>query len=195
MDRKEREKGTLDYYNQTAEKFHTNRTPNYWESELKIFHELLPSGKILEIGCGSGIEAKKLIDQGYTYVGLDNSLSMLKIAKANLPEGNFVCADLRDSSINGKFDGFLAIASLLHISKNEMLPALATIKEYLSPQAIGIIVMKQGEGEETNDRGQFYNYYSPDEYSHVLKQVGFTIEQFSIRPDRNHDYLFYFVSN
>lgn len=195
MDRAENENYTKNYYDQTAENFHLHRTPNYWENELNILHEYLPSGKILEIGCGSGIEAKILADQGYTYIGLDNSISMLKIAKTNLPEGNFVCADCRDFSIENKFDGLLAIASLLHISKTEMRPTLASIKNKLSPNAIGIIVMKRGDGEETNDRGQFYNYYQPQEFNNVLEETGFIIEQLSVRPDRNHDYLCYLVRN
>jgi hypothetical protein len=70
-----------------------------------------------------------------------------------------------------------------------------TIKSNLIPQAIGIIVMKQGEGEEINDRGQFYNYYQPQEFCNVLEQAGFVVEQSSIRPDRNHDYLHYLVRN
>ncbi len=189
------EHGTISCYDQTAENFQNFRNPDYWQKELALFNELLPSGKIVEIGCGTGIEAKKLVSAGYDYVGLDASLSMLKIAKNNLPEGQFLCEDLKDLSLKEKFDGFLAIASLLHLSKNDMSPTLTNLKLHLQPQALGLIVMKDGEGEIVKDNGLFFNYYHAIDFFDVLNKVGFTTEHLEIRPDRNHDYLCFFVRN
>lgn len=44
-----------------------------------------PGGRILEIGCGTGVDAVWLAEHGYAVVATDPSAAMLKIARAKVP--------------------------------------------------------------------------------------------------------------
>lgn len=62
---------------------------------------------ILEIGCGSGNMAKRLLNAGYEYCGIDISEQMLAIAREQLPQTDLICADMRNFSSVKKFDAAL----------------------------------------------------------------------------------------
>lgn len=57
------------------------------------------SGKIVDLGCGSGILAKKLSEQGYEVIGVDYSADMLAIAQTKAPNAQFVQASFLDYDI------------------------------------------------------------------------------------------------
>lgn len=59
---------------------------------------------ILEIGCGTGNLAKRIIASKYDYLGLDLFQEMLDIAKQNEPKAALFQADIRDFSLEQKFD-------------------------------------------------------------------------------------------
>jgi SAM-dependent methyltransferase len=57
---------------------------------LKILRQCgIRSGRIVDLGCGSGIWARALADAGYDVVGVDLSPAMIEMARKRLPEGRF----------------------------------------------------------------------------------------------------------
>ena len=46
-------------------------------------------GKIVDLGCGSGIWARALADAGYEVVGVDISPAMIELARRSVPEAQF----------------------------------------------------------------------------------------------------------
>jgi SAM-dependent methyltransferase len=46
-------------------------------------------GRVVELGCGSGILAEKLVAAGYDVVGFDQSAAMVRLARARVPSGEF----------------------------------------------------------------------------------------------------------
>lgn len=75
------EKQTLDSYNKFAQEWSSSHlTFDLWSDEFKTFSQLLPKGKILEIGCGGGRDARMLAKK-YEYLGTDISSGLLKEAK------------------------------------------------------------------------------------------------------------------
>ncbi|SVC54106.1 uncharacterized protein METZ01_LOCUS306960, partial [marine metagenome] len=58
---------------------------------LEILRENnIREGHIVDLGCGSGILAKSLADNGYTITGVDLSHDMITLAKKRVPNANFV---------------------------------------------------------------------------------------------------------
>jgi SAM-dependent methyltransferase len=49
---------------------------------------------IVEVGCGSGILARHLVDAGYDVIGVDASPAMIRLARARVPEARFRVASL-----------------------------------------------------------------------------------------------------
>jgi len=49
------EEVTQKTYNRIAEKWAAEHSEtDYWQKEFKVFTELLPQGKVLDVGCGPG---------------------------------------------------------------------------------------------------------------------------------------------
>ena len=52
---------------------------------------------MLDLGCGTGLPtARQLTDAGLRVTGVDLSAGMLALARANVPDAEFVQADLAD---------------------------------------------------------------------------------------------------
>lgn len=51
-------------------------------------------GLVVDLGCGSGLLARKLVDAGYRALGIDISGAMVEIARKRVPEAEFRVASL-----------------------------------------------------------------------------------------------------
>lgn len=57
---------------------------------LKLFRENdIRNGLVVDVGCGSGIWAKSLVDKGYDVLGVDLSAEMIAIARQRVPQAEF----------------------------------------------------------------------------------------------------------
>ena len=156
-----------------------------WDEDfIQIFSRIVGKGaKVLDLGCGPGIETKKLVEKGLLVYGLDLSEKLLDIAKKDNPTVEFTQGDMRQLPYaDGQFDGVFAKASLLHIKKDDIDQVLSEIRRVLRPKGIFHAAVKQGEGEkeETEDDygysyKRFFSYWQPDEFKRLLTERGFNI--------------------
>lgn len=56
-------------------------------------------GLVVDLGCGSGALSRRLVDAGYTAFGVDFSPDMVKLARENVPEAEFVEDSVIDAGI------------------------------------------------------------------------------------------------
>src|SRR5262249_34430752 len=56
-------------------------------------------GLVVDLGCGSGLWAEKLVQTGYRVLGIDISEAMIEIARSRVPEAEFRVASLFDAEI------------------------------------------------------------------------------------------------
>ena len=104
----------------------------YWGGEysrpaLAIYNVLLfphlpDGGRILDLCCGAGQIANGLTERGYRVTGVDGSDAMLRFARANAPDVEFIRADARDFHLPDKFHAVIsAFDSLNHVMELEEL--------------------------------------------------------------------------
>ena len=67
---------------------------------------------VVDIGCGSGIWARQLVDAGMQVVGVDLSPAMIKLARRRVPEAKFQVASWRDYR-PAPADAFTALGEVL----------------------------------------------------------------------------------
>ncbi len=66
------------------------------------------SGLVVDLGCGSGLWARRLVDAGHSVLGIDMSSSMIAMARRRVPEGRF----LRQSLFSADLPGCDAVTSI-----------------------------------------------------------------------------------
>jgi SAM-dependent methyltransferase len=76
--------------------------------------------KILEVACGSGMLARRFIDHGYDYYGVDLFNEMLEIARSEAQSDRFIQCDMRSLAFNNQFDAVLITGrSIAYIIENQ----------------------------------------------------------------------------
>lgn len=155
--------------------------------EENRFLSLIPlNGKIIDIGCGSGRDARVFSEQGYQVTGIDFSSKMVEVAKQKAPQADFHVMDMRSLSFDAIFDGAWANASLLHLSKEELLSVLEKIFQSLKPNGSFFIRLKKGVFEKVepdsryNNLEKFYSYYEEEEVRELLLAAQFEILDLSV---------------
>lgn len=150
----------------------------------RLLPMLIQASRILDVGCGNGELARRLLHLGFggEYLGLDFSLGLLEAACQDLPEGaavRFLPADLAQSGWEtgippGSFDVAVAFAVLHH------LPGLA-----LRQQVLGTLRrLLQPHGRLLLSNWQFLNSPRLRQRIQPWERSGFNPEQ--LDPD---DYL------
>jgi len=94
-----------------------------YDKEFELYDSILKKSRcnnILEIGCGSGMLARRFILNGYSYCGLDLYSEMLDIAREEVPDGEFIQGDMRDIHFTNRFDAVLITGrSLAYVPENK----------------------------------------------------------------------------
>ena len=146
----DRELITQQTYNKIAKKWDENHSvQGFWQKGFDVFEKLLPQGKVLDVGCGAGRDYQFFQQGSYEYVGVDYSRELLNIASKHFPGAIFVEGNINELPFeNDEFDGFWAAASLLHIPKENIDPALQEIRRVVRENGVGFIALKKGEGEQ-----------------------------------------------
>ncbi|MEV0704347.1 class I SAM-dependent methyltransferase, partial [Saccharopolyspora sp. NPDC050389] len=60
-----------------------------------LVHRFGAGRRLLDVGCGTGRDARYWTARGYRVTGLDCSPQMVEYAQEHCPEANFVVADMR----------------------------------------------------------------------------------------------------
>jgi SAM-dependent methyltransferase len=53
-------------------------------------HHGVTTGRVIDLGCGSGLWARELVKAEYEVLGIDLSASMIELARQRVPQGDFV---------------------------------------------------------------------------------------------------------
>ena len=173
-------------YNTIAEDWHkAHKLDSWWMEGTDAFLAFLPKGGlILDVGCGSGVKSKYLVDAGMKVVGIDFSDTMINIAKREVPSATFLVADMREvEKLAWEFDGIYLQAALLHIPKAEAGKILKKLLGKLRKGGHIYIAVKEqrsaGPAEEVkneSDHGyqyeRFFSYYTVEELGRHLKKTG-----------------------
>ena len=107
---------TLEYYARNTNAFF-DETVNADVSPLwERFERAVPGGHILDLGCGSGWDAKHYLEKGYQVTAIDGSAELCR--KASEYTGIVVAKkDFFDIDEKNVYDGIWACASLLHVER------------------------------------------------------------------------------
>lgn len=179
------EKETLSFYDARADEFVLHRKrgiKGYWDAELDRFGYYLPSGSVIELGCGGGVEAT-FLGQKYDYLGTDLSKEFIRIARQSNPELAFETLSLYDIyDIRESYDGLWCCATLMHIPKRNIQTVLTDMRGLVRKGGVGFISIQGGSGEymevsnfAPNLPRRLFAYYRSSEFKKLLRAAGFAV--------------------
>jgi SAM-dependent methyltransferase len=152
-------------------------------------------GVVLDLGAGPCLDSAELRSMGLRVVSVDRSREMLKVAREQIP-GPRVQADLRRLPFRaGCIAAAWASASLLHLERSELAPALVGIREVLCPSGVLFFTLKEGVGEgwETTKYGadvpRWFTYWSESEVDEALEAAGFEVIEAATQPGAPHPWI------
>ena len=129
---------TLQYYQQNTDSFVEGTvSADMHDAQGRFLRMLLPHAYILDFGCGSGRDAKALLDLGYRVDAVDGCAELCQRASELIgrPVKRMLFKEL---SAVEQYDGVWACASILHLPKEELAGVLKKISEAFSRDKVAL---------------------------------------------------------
>lgn len=162
---------TLLFYEQNARSY-VGARPEELSTDLLAFLPRLHSGAlILELGCGSGIDAAEMERLGFDVVPTDGSASMAALASERLGRRVGVLR-FEDLTAEGQYDAVVACASLLHVPLQGLPKVLRCIWASLKPGGWHFASFKTDGQAERDEHGRYYNYVGREDAETAYRSAG-----------------------
>lgn len=154
---------TVSYYNDNADQYF-KKTVNVDMSACydRFLKYVVPGGRIIDIGAGSGRDIKFFKDRGYFIEGIDASDEMCRLA-SEYTGIEVRCEKIQDWLPQKEYDGIWANASLLHLPIDEIEELICRVQDYLNIGGVLYLSMKKGIRTGCDNDGRFFTDFS-DEY-------------------------------
>ncbi len=173
-------------YDAIAEAWHeeAKRTIGHRLGLERFCKELRPGASVLDIGCGTGIVAGRLLALGASVTGIDLSEGMLEVARREAPGAEYFHLNLLDASRLGRtFDAICASAVFLHIPRADFSVSLQRASDALRSGGLFYVSLKErdvdGVAEEVvheyrykTDIDRFFSYYTQEEIESAFASAG-----------------------
>jgi cyclopropane fatty-acyl-phospholipid synthase-like methyltransferase len=99
-----------------------------------VLDRLAPGSTVVDLGCGPGDPATRLLSEAHHVLGVDLSAGQLLIARRLAPRAVLVQADLTELALRpGSVDAVVSFFALGHLPSESHAPLLARIGEWLRP--------------------------------------------------------------
>jgi len=148
----------------------------------RFVYELPSKPKVLDIGCGLGIEARYLSEKGVLYTGIDASHKMISIARKRNPAIRFEIMDMRHILYEeSRFDGVMSLGGIIHFPKSELPNLLDEFARVMTKDGVMLLGVEEGRGKRFMEFGLglkdevLVSLYSLTELSRVLRKFGFRV--------------------
>lgn len=168
---------SVNYYNENAAAF-IERTFNLDVSHLMeaFLSQIPPGGRILDLGCGSGRDAKHFMEMGYEVYAIDASERMVEHAKRYLGD-RVSLATFESYETDMLFDGIWAQASLIHVAEDDLVSVIRKYRDMLKSGGVFHMSFKAREENFTQGHRSFNCF---DE-RRLRKKIGQVYELIEIR--------------
>jgi len=152
-----------------------------YNNQIDNFLSMLKGNKVLDIGCAMGSFTKYVANKGFETVGIDFSPKMIEIANKKVKNANFYVMNMLNITLDKKYNGIMAINSVIHIKKNKMIKVIEEFNKVLENDGIIFIILQEGDGEKyieeplKPDIKEFVNFYQVDEIMQLFEKCNLEI--------------------
>jgi len=136
-----------------------------------------PESKILDIGLGTGILAKKLYDNNHEIFGLDFSDKMTETSKVKMPNAHLVKFDFANGLpiqfVNERFDFIVSTYALHHLRDTEKVGFINSLRKSIAED--GLILVGDISFTKDEDRMKckkdFKSMWDEDEFYFAFDEI------------------------
>jgi SAM-dependent methyltransferase len=153
------DKATLQYYSDVRPTYKGSGIGGISRYLNDFVARLLPGCRILELGCGGGLDAEALIQAGFDVDPTDGVASIAQQAEQRL------CLPVRvmrfdQLASDQEYDAIWANASLIHVPMESLGDVLTRVHRALRPGGLHGATYKCGGHQGRDRHGRYYNYPS-----------------------------------
>ena len=162
---------------------------------LDAFARLVGSGTVLELGSGPGWDADHVERRGLRVVRTDGAASLVTRLREQGHDAWML--DVRTDDFGGPYDGLLANAVLLHLSRDELVEVLRRARRALRPGGVLAFTLKEGDSEAWShaklDLPRHFTYWRESGVRRVLSATGWQVLSLERVRGRREDWLYVLV--
>lgn len=185
---------TLEVYEQHADRYRATlgSGPAWHHAFLgRVAASLPPGASVLELGSGTGANARELAGRGLAVQPSDAAISFVEAMRR---EGFApLHIDALADDLGGPWDAVVAFAMMLHLTREELAVVLDRVRGAVRPGGVLAISVKEGDGSSWSDHRlgapRFYTYWRPGPLVGLLARHGWTVDLLQRRTGIHDDWL------
>jgi hypothetical protein len=147
---------------------------------------------VLELGSGPGWDADQLERPGLSVIRTDGAPAFVQRLRDLGHEAHVL--DVRAAHFGGPYDGVLASAVLLHVSRQELLQVLGRVHRAVRDAGVFGFTLKEGDGDAWTrakiDLPRHFVYWREPELRNALRTTGWRVVSIDHVAGRRDDWLY-----
>jgi ubiquinone/menaquinone biosynthesis C-methylase UbiE len=192
-------------YNAIANRYLAERTQD--SADVLLIRNLIETmpddAHVLDAGCGAGVPIAQILSLRFKVTGVDFSEAQIELARKNVPQGTFICADMTQLDFpENTFDGICSYYAIIHIPREEHEALLKNFYRTLKPGGHTLLCLGAEHLIDDIDENylgtrMYWSHYDSETYLRMLKDCGFSMIWSKYVGDESSDegagHLFVFV--
>ncbi|MBD3161847.1 MAG: methyltransferase domain-containing protein [Candidatus Eisenbacteria bacterium] len=148
-----------------------------------LLDRLAPGSEVLDIGCGAGVPVTASLAEHHRVTGIDLSSRMIELARARLPAGRFLLADVLEAEFEAEsFDAAVAMYMLFHVPRERQREVFRRVHAWLKLGGRFLVsVSENDEAGYTEDDffgvTMYWSNYDLGAYLEMLDASGFNVDE------------------
>lgn len=170
-------------YNAIADRYLEERARDSDDVALirHLIENMPDDAHILDAGCGAGVPIAEILSLRFKVTGVDFSEAQIDLAKKNVLDGTFICADMTKLDFpENSFDGICSYYAIIHIPREEHNALLKNFYRLLKPNGYALLCLGAEHLIDDIDENylgtrMYWSHYDADTYLKMLKDCGFSL--------------------
>jgi SAM-dependent methyltransferase len=154
-------------------------------ADVELLQELekrLPAGaRVLDLGCGAGIPVAQRLAQNFNVTGLDFSATQIELARRNVPQAAFRCADMVEADLGQDcYDAVCSYYAIIHVPRDHHRLILTKIHRSLVSAGLALLCLgaqdlEEDHSDDYHGRPMYWSHFDASTNLALMAECGFTV--------------------
>jgi len=158
----------------------------------RLLRELTPGSLVVELGCGPGEPATRLLAAEHRVLAVDASLAQLQLAREAAPTAALVQADMARLNLRaGSADAVASFYALGHLPSHEHAPLLHAIAHWLRPGGVLLTSAPLRAGDDRDESWlgvpMYFGGIGETATRQAIESAGLEVEEWQVAPEDEGD--------